>query len=131
MREGDAGPRSYPADIERSKTCVERSRCSKKFRTYAKTLPHRGTSLDARQRVIFDTFFTRRLIAFSHLGRGGYGYSSGGLGNRLFPRISVVHHCVGSSLEVRPMSVMYVVGGILSIILLVYLMIALLKPEKF
>jgi len=29
------------------------------------------------------------------------------------------------------MSVMYVVGGILSIILLVYLMIALLKPEKF
>jgi K+-transporting ATPase KdpF subunit len=29
------------------------------------------------------------------------------------------------------MSVMYVVGGILSIALLVYLMIALLKPEKF
>jgi K+-transporting ATPase KdpF subunit len=29
------------------------------------------------------------------------------------------------------MSVMYVVGGILSIVLLVYLMIALLKPEKF
>ena len=29
------------------------------------------------------------------------------------------------------MSVMYVVGGILSIILLVYLMIALLKAEKF
>lgn len=30
-----------------------------------------------------------------------------------------------------PMSVMYVVGGILSVALLVYLMIALLKPEKF
>ena len=29
------------------------------------------------------------------------------------------------------MSVMYVVGGILSVVLLVYLMIALLKPEKF
>ncbi|HSA64489.1 MAG TPA: K(+)-transporting ATPase subunit F [Nitrospira sp.] len=29
------------------------------------------------------------------------------------------------------MSVMYVVGGILSVALLVYLMIALLKPEKF
>jgi K+-transporting ATPase KdpF subunit len=29
------------------------------------------------------------------------------------------------------MSVMYVVSGILSVILLVYLMIALLKPEKF
>ena len=29
------------------------------------------------------------------------------------------------------MSVMYVVGGILSAALLVYLMIALLKPEKF
>ncbi|HSC56040.1 MAG TPA: K(+)-transporting ATPase subunit F [Nitrospira sp.] len=29
------------------------------------------------------------------------------------------------------MSVMYVVGGILSVALLIYLMIALLKPEKF
>jgi K+-transporting ATPase KdpF subunit len=29
------------------------------------------------------------------------------------------------------MSVMYVVGGILSVALLVYLVIALLKPEKF
>jgi K+-transporting ATPase KdpF subunit len=29
------------------------------------------------------------------------------------------------------MGVMYVVGGILSVALLVYLMIALLKPEKF
>jgi K+-transporting ATPase KdpF subunit len=29
------------------------------------------------------------------------------------------------------MSVMYVFGGILSVALLVYLMIALLKPEKF
>jgi K+-transporting ATPase KdpF subunit len=29
------------------------------------------------------------------------------------------------------MSVMYIVGGILSVALLVYLMIALLKPEKF
>jgi len=29
------------------------------------------------------------------------------------------------------MSVMYLVGGILSVALLVYLMIALLKPEKF
>lgn len=29
------------------------------------------------------------------------------------------------------MSVMYVVGGILSVALLVYLMIALLRPEKF
>ena len=29
------------------------------------------------------------------------------------------------------MSVMYVAGGILSVALLVYLMIALLKPEKF
>lgn len=29
------------------------------------------------------------------------------------------------------MNVMYVVGGILSIALLVYLMFALLKPEKF
>jgi K+-transporting ATPase KdpF subunit len=29
------------------------------------------------------------------------------------------------------MSAMYVVGGILSVALLVYLMIALLKPEKF
>jgi K+-transporting ATPase KdpF subunit len=29
------------------------------------------------------------------------------------------------------MSVMYVVGGVLSVALLVYLMIALLKPEKF
>jgi K+-transporting ATPase KdpF subunit len=29
------------------------------------------------------------------------------------------------------MSVMYVVGGILSVALLVYLMVALLKPEKF
>jgi K+-transporting ATPase KdpF subunit len=29
------------------------------------------------------------------------------------------------------MNVMYVVGGILSVALLVYLMIALLKPEKF
>ncbi|HEU4503919.1 MAG TPA: K(+)-transporting ATPase subunit F [Nitrospira sp.] len=29
------------------------------------------------------------------------------------------------------MSVMYVVGGILSVALLVYLMIALLGPEKF
>jgi K+-transporting ATPase KdpF subunit len=29
------------------------------------------------------------------------------------------------------MSVMYVVGGILSVALLVYLVIALLKPDKF
>jgi K+-transporting ATPase KdpF subunit len=29
------------------------------------------------------------------------------------------------------MNVMYAVGGILSVALLVYLMIALLKPEKF
>jgi K+-transporting ATPase KdpF subunit len=29
------------------------------------------------------------------------------------------------------MNVMYVAGGILSVALLVYLMIALLKPEKF
>jgi K+-transporting ATPase KdpF subunit len=29
------------------------------------------------------------------------------------------------------MSVMYVVGGILSVALLVYLMVALLKPDKF
>ena len=29
------------------------------------------------------------------------------------------------------MIVMYVVGGVLSVALLVYLMIALLKPEKF
>ena len=29
------------------------------------------------------------------------------------------------------MNVMYVIGGILSVALLVYLMIALLKPEKF
>ena len=29
------------------------------------------------------------------------------------------------------MSVIYVVGGILSVALLVYLMIALLRPEKF
>jgi len=29
------------------------------------------------------------------------------------------------------MDAMYVVGGILSVALLVYLMIALLKPEKF
>jgi len=29
------------------------------------------------------------------------------------------------------MSVMYLVGGILSVALLVYLMIAFLKPEKF
>jgi K+-transporting ATPase KdpF subunit len=29
------------------------------------------------------------------------------------------------------MNVMYVVGGILSVALLVYLLIALLKPEKF
>lgn len=29
------------------------------------------------------------------------------------------------------MNVMYVVGGILSVALLVYLMIALLRPEKF
>jgi K+-transporting ATPase KdpF subunit len=29
------------------------------------------------------------------------------------------------------MNVMYVVGGVLSLALLVYLMIALLKPEKF
>ena len=29
------------------------------------------------------------------------------------------------------MSVMYIVGGVLSVALLVYLMIALLKPEKF
>ena len=29
------------------------------------------------------------------------------------------------------MSVMYIVGGILSVALLVYLMIALLRPEKF
>jgi K+-transporting ATPase KdpF subunit len=30
-----------------------------------------------------------------------------------------------------PMTFMYVVGGILSVGLLVYLLIALLKPEKF
>jgi K+-transporting ATPase KdpF subunit len=29
------------------------------------------------------------------------------------------------------MNVMYVVGGVLSLALLIYLMIALLKPEKF
>jgi K+-transporting ATPase KdpF subunit len=29
------------------------------------------------------------------------------------------------------MNVMYVIGGILSVALLVYLMIALLRPEKF
>lgn len=29
------------------------------------------------------------------------------------------------------MNIMYLIGGILSVTLLVYLMIALLKPEKF
>ena len=53
------------------------------------------------QWVLFDTVFTRLLIAFRTGEEETYGYFVGGLSHRFFPRIGVVHHCAGSSLEVR------------------------------
>jgi K+-transporting ATPase KdpF subunit len=42
----------------------------------------------------------------------------------------VADHRTGPALE-ELVNIMYLIGGILSVTLLVYLLIALLKPEKF
>jgi K+-transporting ATPase KdpF subunit len=64
------------------------------------------------------------------------GYSRGfylsGYRSDIFSSVRLAHLGAGATVRGgRAMNAMYVLGGILSVSLLVYLLIALLKPEKF
>ena len=51
--------------------------------------------------------------------------------SNIFSAVRLAHLGIGSAVRGKAMNAMYVLGGILSLGLLVYLMVALLKPEWF
>jgi K+-transporting ATPase KdpF subunit len=63
----------------------------------------------------------------------GYAHGSHLSGYRgdFFSAVRLAHLGVGATVGGKAMNAMYVLGGILSLGLLVYLMVALLKPEWF
>ena len=79
-----------------------------------------------RRLVSLETFLTLPLLKLTY-----DGYSLPGAHHCLLPGHSAAHQALRAPAEVRAMPVLYVVVGIIVVLLLVYLILALFKPEWF